>query len=449
MLEAIATDDYDFITKKIATFPYRDCKENFFNHIIYISRDVKSNTMLSVLEELQHYTQNNTIELTNLMLKFTPLSFAIAIDNLKMAEFLYTQQRGGWPNLEEPLHAALTYNPKLVPRVVAWGAKITDEIIVKTAEDNNVAGMQELFKQGADLKIKSPKHKNSLHLPWMQSSLLHLACTKRNCLSIAQFLLDHGVYIDEPDAQGCTPLHHAAGAHLESDGRRSYVDHHPNQEGLEFLLDHSANVKATTHDGRSVIECVGRNHAKYVKKLLCSGAPYPTTNMHKEMIQKLLTPTVTTFYHSYVDNLIQENTDAALAIIQKIKCRKLNKGDNDLYNLTPLHWAVIRENEKVVDALLAHKTSAKLQKVASSMPIISHFVKKPITKINVNCRDSQGRTPLMWAALLDNDHMYLKLRQYKANRMTPDNNGKIALNYAADFKSIKSIDTHACQRTAQ
>jgi ankyrin repeat protein len=104
-----------------------------------------------------------------------------------------------------------------------------------------------LFEHGADLFVKNCRG----------TTPLHLACDDGR-VDVAQFLLSHGAQVDEPsNDKRCTPLLFATG--VATVGHWSPLYPERQEEIVQLLLAHGANVQATNSDGQTALHPTARS----------------------------------------------------------------------------------------------------------------------------------------------------------------------------------------------
>lgn len=121
--------------------------------------------------------------------------------------------------------AASSKNLDLVKLLVDRGANVkaqdetSSSVLFYAAEGGSCEIFQFLKQKGADIKVDDKK----------QQTLLHLAVN----FNMAKMLLDMGLSVHAKDADGCTPLHYAAGR--------------PDIQVIKLLLDHGAHINIESY----------------------------------------------------------------------------------------------------------------------------------------------------------------------------------------------------------
>lgn len=320
----------------------------------------------------------------------TPLGMAIVIGDDALVNLLYSYNARVEHHYEENythVQLATKFNPRYIPFLINKGAQINrkgceDAPIIIAAQIGSVEAAKALCDNGASLE-----HQSSL----LQLTPLCIAVNNGH-YDLVKWFIDQGASINKKDANGWTPLHWSIA------NWKSHI--------TQLLLEHGADIHACSNKGTSAIEFIRFKDSISAKNLICQGAPYPTSDVHQNIVLEGLQTGLefsNTFYRKFVLSIVQGNTPAALLAIKEASHNDLNTTSMLHHNLSPLHWAIIRNNETVVKALLATYVpldtfTYKFKKFCASIPLIKYFVQQPVI---INSIDDKQRTPLMWAERLN------------------------------------------------
>lgn len=178
---------------------------------------------------------------------------------------------------------------------------------------------------------------------------LHIACYRGNIEIIKYLLSINSKYVDSQDKEGLTPLHIAV--------------ERGNLETVKVLVENDAKVDLKNKDGLTSLDL-----AKKLDK--------------QEIINYLLSATDTIFNAIINDDL--------KTVQQFIEERKIDINLKDKLGMSPLHLAVKKNEEQIVQYLIKNNA-------------------------NVHIEDNDGRTPLFYAISNKNIVLIKLLIQHKAN----------------------------------
>ena len=161
--------------------------------------------------------------------------------------------------------------------------------------------------------------------------------------------------------------------------------------------------------------------------LLAYGAPYIKLSQAQQ--EKL--PIHSSFLKNYLFPLFNSENEETIQIINTAISNQLNESDSS--HFTPLHWAVARGNEIIVQKLLEYIP----KKTTTNFKSLLWNSVKPL---NVNCQDKRGYTPLILAAHLGHLSIFQALVAAGANPFACDDEGRTILDHARLQKRQNIID---------
>lgn len=259
--------------------------------------------------------------------------------------------------------------------------------LCRAAQNNNVEIIDLLLQANANIENKS----NIGYTP------LAIACTK-GFFEAADLLIKKGANIEAQDQYLSTPLIQAS-----EEGHVNIV---------ELLIKHGAQLEHKDYWGATALHrAVSKGNVAVMNYLIEHGSNIETRNMHG------LTPLQTAVMIS--DTIMVELLISKGANINTI----------DSYNETPLNEALNKHNFSIANILI--KAGADIDRALASAgmqiganPEIAMFL---IEKgADVNTRDVNGATPLMWAVFLCNPVMMEYLINHGAKYI---NDGEIFIQH--------------------
>ncbi|HCE59701.1 MAG TPA: hypothetical protein DEQ74_02620 [Wolbachia sp.] len=160
-----------------------------------------------------------------------------------------------------------------------------------------------------------------------QCTLLHISAYY-GVGSVVKTLLKNGANVNAIDGDDVTPLHCAAG------NGYAYV--------VNVLLENGANVNAVDQDGETPLQCAARLGSKDAAEVLLKGSAGNSEGAQVNAVdQGGETSLDLVVEHDYVNTV--RMLLAANAKIDTVE---------DIFGRTPLHWAALRGNVGIVQALL-------------------------------------------------------------------------------------------------
>lgn len=318
-----------------------------------------------------------------------------------------------------PLHIAVKYNPTLIPQLLQWGSDKEIQtaggdtpLMLACQKDGTPEAVRLLLAAGASCSAKIELYDGS-GSNLITLTPLHIACNYGQMEKV-QLLLKSGAPVDEPDTQGKTALHCAV-MNMQ-DG------------AAQLLLDAGANIEARAADGTTVIEQISEPH-RYLQavNLLRQGAPYPTSETHRQLVTKGLDSQCSHYENpllrNLIDSIICHNLNTFKNLIHNASRDQLNRSDS--HRMTPLHWAVCRGNIPAVRELLALNTQEP-----SFWGTLRSLVVTPARPVNVNAEDRNKQTPLMIAARLGHRRIFDALIAAGVDPAMRDADNKSAADHA-------------------
>lgn len=199
---------------------------------------------------------------------------------------------------------------------------------------------------------------------------------------------------------------------LDPDNPLDFAIRLKNKALIELFVKHNGKPNYETHFRHEMITALlddGATVYTYLDPLFTAGTYNP--NQLENNLNVL--HTLASFnYPRYGDNYSQYDYGNAIQFLQKYV--NIYSPDATPLQRTPLHHAIICENERYAQALLAYGA-------------------------DVNKQDAQGIAPLHLAYELDNDSLITLLENYGADQTIRDVYGKIPAAYSAVSRKIKQI----------
>ncbi|KAJ8680563.1 hypothetical protein QAD02_016350 [Eretmocerus hayati] len=253
-----------------------------------------------------------------------------------------------------------------------------------------------------------------------ESTPLHLAVISR-CPEIVKALLDNGAKIDDSDAISETPLILAAKI--------------GNMDIIDLLLSYNVQPYHRLQDNFTHfhVACM-RNNLNVVKKLMLldNGESMNMAVSSNSVFWPGFTPLHFAVYYDCietVDYLVESGADMMA---------------KDAKELTPLHWANLKRNEKIIDRLLsAHKYELKnpvdpnglthyhIACTRDDPSVVEHFLKLGVDiDLQVQNGDFTDWNPMQFALYYECPKVIEMLLNFKVDREGKNNHGPDLLQYA-------------------
>lgn len=329
------------------------------------------------------------------------LLFAVAADNLEVTKMLL--ECGANPNdIDDlgrtPLHVAAISKQDEIIRLILSYVQYVDDIrygmsplhIAVGTGNETIAAI--LLDAGADARIRD-RH---------GFSVLQYVIDATN-VRLARLLIDRGADVNNVSSIGSTPLHDSV-----KNGYESMV---------ALFLERGAYIHAETLGGETALHIASRENAKsfysnVLKLLLCNGANVNQPNGAG----------VTPFH------LILESGDVQMIQLFFRYGANLLLTDND--GRTPSHFAAKNSNAKILELVLntgmVSIQDRTLSDGATPLHLAAEESQVDCIKLlidrgaHVNSRDSNGDTPILYAALnpiRNNIHLNLCFQYRKSARL--------------------------------
>jgi ankyrin repeat protein len=291
-----------------------------------------------------------------------------------------------------PFHIAIKYNPDYIlflyrrDNILFEDDNLQMPIFTACSETAPLKSLETLVGLGFPLDMKDrASNITPLHV-----------CAAKGFKNKAQCIIKKNAQnlIEQTDSVGATPLFYAT--------KEKQI------ELIKLLLSYGARTDIQTKYDHTLIDYIPApqqsNAAdekialEIANLLIRSGAQLPSLQSHQQLLDSALTESLqetSTFYKTYVNALLHNEIEQLKAQIQSVKKEKLNRTDSS--GLTPLHWAVIRNNEAVVQDILNQYTHNNFTIAGKEIPLISGLFANPI---DINIADNNRLTPLGWAEKL-------------------------------------------------
>ncbi|KAJ8680564.1 hypothetical protein QAD02_016351 [Eretmocerus hayati] len=261
---------------------------------------------------------------------------------------------------------------------------------------------------------------NGIHGYNYENPPLHLAVISR-CPGIVKALLDNGAKIDDSDAVLETPLILAAKI--------------GNMDIIDLLLSYNVQPYHRLQDNFTHfhVACM-RNKLNVVKKLMLldNGESMNMAVSSNSVFWPGFTPLHFAVYYDCietVDYLVESGADMMA---------------KDAKELTPLHWANLKRNEKIIDRLLsAHKYELKnpvdpnglthyhIACTRDDPSVVEHFLKLGVDiDLQVRSGDFTHWNPMQFALYYECPKVIEMLLNFKVDRKGKNNHGSNLLEYA-------------------
>ncbi|EAY01102.1 ankyrin repeat protein, putative [Trichomonas vaginalis G3] len=297
------------------------------------------------------------------------MEYAIISHNIDFVTFLMNEHQ-----LEINLDYCIKYN-NLESFLVYFDQ--TNDIyhcFIKSVIFNIPTICEYFLSNGASINAKNIAGETALHI-----------AAKNNSKETVEFLISHGINIDEKDYDdGKAALHHAAGKN--------------HKETAEVLISHGININEKDEYGQTALHHAAKNNHKLTAELLIShGININDKNIYGK-----------TALHGAVHNNSEE-------MAQLLISHGININDKNIYGKTALHGAVHNNSEEMAQLLISHG-------------------------ININEKDKNGETALHYAAENNNKEIAEFLISHGININEKNNVGETALHYATNYNSKKAAE---------
>lgn len=310
---------------------------------------------------------------------------------------------------DTPLHCAASLgNVAVLKQLIDQGAKIEEEDengctpLHYAAMFGQADAIEALIKHGANVQAKNNKNANPLHLA--------VKFKNKNSEKIAKSLIDHGVKLDERDANDETVLDIARRKDQGlADSLKSHADLY-NDFFNAITKGDTSKVKDILQNNHSLIHAIGGN-LKQGKYDIANTSP-----LHLAAIC------------------------GQAEIVDLILNAGLEVNAQDQFGNTALTYAAFFGHPKVFEKLIARnasptiKTKANVSVLHSAAAykgndtIIEYLIKNGC---NINEKSENGLTPLHWACSSGNLAAAKKLIELGADVRIKDDFGRLPINRAA------------------
>ncbi|KAG8042002.1 hypothetical protein G9C98_007310 [Cotesia typhae] len=252
-------------------------------------------------------------------------------------------------------------------------------------------------------------------------------CYSNDWFEIIKMLVDRGINVNEVDSKHdkTTPLYYVA------KGNYCNQFYHYIEELTKILIEAGANINSRDVYGNTPLQyAIIKGRLEMVKLLLpCT----PIDNDHYSNNQKQ------TLLHSAA----QSKTSKIIEILlQRDEFKNLEIKDN-VYEMTPLIFAVQKNRMKAVEALLQHGANVNAVDKRLNTPLYYAttysygiiFKMLLANNANPNCINEEGLTPLVMAAINNDDFSINHLLKYGADiDIRSGLSGKTVLHYLGESK---------------
>jgi ankyrin repeat protein len=386
----------------------------------------------------------------------TPLHWAAINGNLDAVKYLVEKgadvkaaNNNGWT----PLHlAAEKGHWDVVKYLVEKGADVKaanndgNTPLHRAAINGNLDAVKYLVKKGAEVKAAT----NDGWTP------LHLAAEKGHWDVVKYLVEEKGTDVKAANNDGWTPLHLAAekghwdvmkylveekGADVKAADKDGYTPLHwsaryGHWDAVKYLVEKGADVKAANNDGWTPLHLAAEKGHWDVVKYLVEEKGADVKAAHNDGWTPL---------HLAAE---KGHWDVVKYLVEG-KGADVKAANNGGY--TPLHWAAGQGNldavkylvEKGADVLARNSHDTVLHRAVrgNNKEIIRLLLERIKEKFNqdsqqvyqyINAQDTEGDTPLMWAAEIGRVSAAQVLLEYNVDINLKNNDGMTALHWAAN-----------------
>ncbi len=280
--------------------------------------------------------------------------------------------------------------------------KKLDDALLGAAMGNNAQEVISLLNQGADINHADTNGDTAL-----------IRAARNGYIEIVRILIEHRANVNRADGYGLTALIEAAD--------RGYG------EVVNVLIEAGADINHTSNHGFAALgHAVLRDHTEIVRLLLLNNASVSDNKVIRTRMLKLLKAydvsplaiAIITGDRDTITRILEERPTKKVKHEGSLLAPPLCPSSEDLddFSMRPLHWAVARNDEQTVNALLE-------------------------CNVNVNVRDQDGNTPLHYAARNGDSNILTALLNHGANVNAVNNNGDTPLHYAARAGHLGAVRT--------
>lgn len=339
---------------------------------------------------------------------------AVLVRNLRTvlaagADLHHTNHRG-----RNALVRAAGTDAALVQILLEAGLKVSPAAVEYAVDSHGMDCLELLLKAGGDLKAPLEGGRTLMHAacakPWRDSS----------GEKEIQAMLGAGLAADAADEAGLTPLLTAAAS--------------GNRAAVQWLTAHGADIRAVDAAGRTALLAAAESNDEennIFEPLIAAGCPLDTVS--KAQVTALDTLLHRRWWHA-AHLLLRRGArpgDAVSAL----------RGVLEVFRDFPAPSAPMRG---IIHHLLRRiPDAASLENLtAGGFPLLQQLVfmdELSLLKaalrhgVDINARDTRGRTALMWASLTESESAVRLLREAGADESLRDADGKSAADLAALF----------------
>jgi ankyrin repeat protein len=321
-------------------------------------------------------------------------------------------------------HAAMRGHKELVELLLDKGARIDAQgrfpggtPLHYAIENSHEEIVELLIASGADVNERNLYEWTPLH-----------EAVRSKCKDIVALLIDNGANINAGAQWNYTPIHYAAwsrntemiellvekGADINAKDEWDWTplhymaQHDYYRDMVEFLIAKGADVNAKNNEGQTPVDvAVSQNHSEIVKLLIEKGAD---VSLHAAARQGLLEKLKELIGKGSDINAADSSGQTALhyaarrghkKIVELLLVNGANVNTKDSKGLTPAEMAMTRLRTQITKLLVdnnADISSIHLAAFEGNLAKVKTFLQRGI---NIKTQDSDGRTPLHYAATAD------------------------------------------------